>query len=84
MNLCKTEWLKEILLIVSNQDMYNTYEMALFYQLTPSETLGFKGEICIEGKQSKVKIVVLLCSGSTEIDKMKPLIIEKFKSTQCS
>ncbi|GBO35301.1 Tigger transposable element-derived protein 4, partial [Araneus ventricosus] len=41
------------------KDIFNADETDLFYNLTPNQTLKFKGEKCVGGKLSKVRITIL-------------------------
>jgi hypothetical protein len=63
--------------------VYNADETALFYKLMPNNTLAFKGERCTDGKNSKERITILLCTTSTGTDKLLPLVIGKYRSRRC-
>lgn len=56
-------------------DLYNADETALFFQMLPSRTLALKGDRCHGGKQSKLRVTVLLCTNSDGSDKRVPLVI---------
>lgn len=64
-------------------DLYNADETALFYQMLPSRTLALKGEDCSGGKQSKLRVTVLLCANSDGSDKRTPLVIGKSARPRC-
>ncbi|GBN84748.1 hypothetical protein AVEN_8118-1 [Araneus ventricosus] len=44
------------------KDIFNADETGLFYKLTPNQTLKNKGEKCVGGKLSKVRITILVCA----------------------
>jgi len=52
-------------------DIYNADEIGLFYHLTPSQTLRFKGETCSGGKLSKERLAILVASNMTGSYKKK-------------
>ncbi|KAL4142006.1 hypothetical protein QTP88_004538 [Uroleucon formosanum] len=52
-------------------DIYNADETGLFYRLTPSETLRFKGETCSGGKLSNELLTILVASNMTGSYKKK-------------
>lgn len=64
-------------------DIYNGDETGLFYQMLPSRTLAVKGDRCHGGKQSKLRISVLLCVNMDGSDKRTPLVIGKSKKPRC-
>ena len=82
-----TTWLKETLPGIIRgyeaKDIFNADETGLFYRLTPDKTLSFKGEQCHGGKQSKERMTVMLCSNMDGSEKLKPLVIGKFKNPRC-
>ncbi|XP_047116207.1 tigger transposable element-derived protein 6-like [Schistocerca piceifrons] len=49
-------------------------------QLKPEKTMAFRGETCKEGKQSKVRQTVLLCSNASGTHKLTPLVIGRLIS----
>lgn len=65
------------------QDIYNADETGLFYQLLPNKTLGFKGEKCIGGKNSKNRLTVLVMANMDGSDKRKLLVIGKSLNPRC-
>ena len=64
-------------------DIYNADETGLFYRLTPSQTLRFKGETCSGGKLSKERLTILVTSNMTGSYKQKLLVIGKSKTPRC-
>lgn len=67
----------------SDCDIYNADETGLFYRLTPSQTLRFKGETCSGGKLSKERLTILVASNMTGSYKKKLLVIGKSKTPRC-
>ena len=64
-------------------DIYNVDETGLFYKLLPDRTYTLKGEDCHGGKNSKVRITLLLGANMTGTDKLKPLVIGKSMRPRC-
>ena len=60
-------------------DVYNADETGIFHKLLPQKTLAFKGEQCVGGKNSKIRLTVLLCTNMDGTDKRKLLVIGKSK-----
>ena len=54
-----------------------------FFQLLPYRTYTLKGEDCHGGKNSKVRITLLLGANMTVTDKLKPLVIGKSMRPRC-
>lgn len=67
----------------NDSDIFNADETGLFYKLTPDRTLRFKQEKCIGGKQSKVRVTVLVCANMNGTEKCKLLVIGKFMKPRC-
>jgi Tc5 transposase DNA-binding domain/CENP-B N-terminal DNA-binding domain len=67
----------------SPEDIFNAGETALFYKLTPNETLKFKSEKCIRGQLSKERITVLVAPNMTRTLKRKLLVRGKSKNSRC-
>ncbi|GBO34189.1 Tigger transposable element-derived protein 4 [Araneus ventricosus] len=57
------------------KDIFKADETGLFYNLTPNQTLKFKGERCVGGKFSKVKITILVCANMNGSEKQKLTVI---------
>lgn len=54
-----------------------------FFRMTPDKTMAFKDDACHGGKKSKERITVAVCSNMDGSDKMKLLVIVKFKNPRC-
>lgn len=67
----------------SPRDLFNADETALFYQMLPQKTLALKGDRCQGGKQSKVRVTVLLCANMDGSEKVPALVIGKSASPRC-
>ncbi|XP_013164004.1 PREDICTED: tigger transposable element-derived protein 6-like isoform X2 [Papilio xuthus] len=65
------------------EDIFNADETGLFYKCLPDKTLSFKGDECNGGKNSKLRLTVLLGTNCTGTYKLKPLIIGKYKKPRC-
>ncbi|XP_060603896.1 tigger transposable element-derived protein 4-like, partial [Ruditapes philippinarum] len=65
------------------KNVYNIDEAGVFYKMTPNKTLEVKGTKCFGGKQSKDRITVLIGANMDGSDKLKLLIIGKFKNPRC-
>uniref|UniRef100_A0A1E1XKZ6 Putative tick transposon n=1 Tax=Amblyomma sculptum TaxID=1581419 RepID=A0A1E1XKZ6_AMBSC len=64
-------------------EVYNADETALFYQMLPGRTLALKGDDCRGGKQSKLRITILLCANLDGTDKRVPLVVGKSARPRC-
>ncbi|GBL87492.1 hypothetical protein AVEN_118415-1 [Araneus ventricosus] len=62
---------------MKRKHFFNADETGLFYKLTPNKTLNFKGEKCVGGKLSKVRITILVCSNMNGSEKKKLTVIGK-------
>lgn len=72
--------------IISNydeKDIFNADEAGLFYKMTPNQTLKQKGEKCVGGKLSKVRITVLVCANMNGSEKQKLTVIGKSQKPRC-
>lgn len=82
-----SDWVRNVWsnlrLSYSNEDIFNCDETGLFYKLTPDATLKFKGEKCIGGKQSKLRVTVLVCANMSGEEKRKLLVIGKYRNPRC-
>ncbi|GBM58486.1 Tigger transposable element-derived protein 4 [Araneus ventricosus] len=67
----------------NEKDIFNADETGLFYKLTPNQTLKFKGEKCVGGKLSKVRITILVCANMNGSEKQKPTVILKSQKPRC-
>ena len=75
--------LPELIKSYEPRNVYNVDETGLFYQMLPHRTLAFKGETTQGGKASKARITVLLGANMDGSDKLKPLVIRKYKKPRC-
>lgn len=69
--------LPEIMATYEPSDIYNADETGLFFQMVPKKTLALKGDRCHGGKQSKLRLTILLCTNMDGSDKRVPLVIGK-------
>ncbi|GBM18493.1 Tigger transposable element-derived protein 4 [Araneus ventricosus] len=80
-------WIKETLSKILKDykpgNIFNADETALFFQCLPQKILAFKKEKCFEGKQSKVRLTVMLGGNMTGHQKFKPLVIGRSKNPRC-
>lgn len=67
----------------SDRDIYNADETGLFYQMLPNRTHTLKGDKCVGGKNSKVRVTVLLCCNMDGSDRRLPFVIGKSKKPTC-
>lgn len=58
------------------RDMYNADETGLFFQLLPAKTVAAKMDKCV-GKNSKNRIMVLVCANMDDSEKRPLLVIGK-------
>lgn len=65
------------------ENIFNIDETGLFYKCLPDKTLSFKGDKCHGGKNSKLRLTVLLGTNCTGTYKLKPLVIGKYKKPRC-
>ncbi|KAJ8882975.1 hypothetical protein PR048_014814 [Dryococelus australis] len=76
-----SEWLPLLQHVLSRyqpHDVYNADELGMFYNLMPDRTHAVKEDMCKGTKRSKEHLTVLYYNMDGS-DKMKPLIICKFK-----
>ncbi|GBM89448.1 Tigger transposable element-derived protein 4 [Araneus ventricosus] len=77
------ETLSKILKDYKPENTFNVNETALFFQCLPQKTLTFKKEKCFGGKQSKVRLTVMLGANMIGHQKLKPLVIRRSKNPRC-
>lgn len=65
-----------------SEDIFNADECGLFFKALPNRTLAIKGDKCKSGKQSKVRISILLAASATG-EKLKPFVIGKSLKPRC-
>ncbi|KAJ7326885.1 hypothetical protein JRQ81_016644 [Phrynocephalus forsythii] len=82
-----TVWHKNILpyylKVFQPNNVFNIKEMGLCYQMLPSHTFAFKGEMCSVGKLNKQKVTVVLGANMDGSEKLPLLVIGKNKTPQC-
>ncbi|GBN34629.1 Tigger transposable element-derived protein 4 [Araneus ventricosus] len=81
-------WMKNVRPdIIRNYDemkhFFNADETGLFPKLTPNKALKFKGEKCVGGKLSKVRITILACANMSGSEKQKLTVIGKSQKPRC-
>ncbi|XP_025197514.1 tigger transposable element-derived protein 6-like [Melanaphis sacchari] len=67
----------------SLDDVFNADEFGLFFKLMPDKSLVFKHEHCQGGNLSKERLSVLACTNATGSQKLRLLVIGKYKSPRC-
>ena len=80
-------WMKNKLIdIIKDYEAHNIFnadETSLFYKAMPNKTMHYKGVPCNEVKVNKERLSLLLCTNMDGSEKLKPLIIGKFKQPKC-
>ena len=74
------EWAQRLSIILDGfdeNDVFNTDETGLFYRATPDRSLVLSKEECKDGRKSKERLTVLLCSNLTETEQLKPVVNNK-------
>lgn len=64
-------------------DIFNADETGLFFQCLPNKTAIFKGDECKGGKQSKVRVTVLLAANQNGSEKLPPVMIGRSEKPRC-
>lgn len=81
------EWLENalqpLLLLYNENDIFNADEAGLFYKCLPGKTMAFKNDKCQNGKYSKDRITLMVCTNMSGSEKLKPLIIGRSKKPRC-
>ncbi|GBN01299.1 hypothetical protein AVEN_201320-1 [Araneus ventricosus] len=62
---------------------WNADETGLFFQCLPNKTAVFEGEECHGGKQSKLRVTVLLATNQSGKEKLPPAMIGLSKKPRC-
>ncbi|GBN33005.1 Tigger transposable element-derived protein 4 [Araneus ventricosus] len=78
---CK-EWLSELPYLLKDykaDDVFNADKTGFFFQCFPNKTVAFKGEECQDGKQSKLRVTVLLAANQSDKEKLPPLMLGRSK-----
>ncbi|GBN71947.1 hypothetical protein AVEN_230166-1 [Araneus ventricosus] len=76
------EWLSELPSLLKDykaDDVFNADETRLFFQCLPNKTSLFKSEECHGGKQSKLRVTVLLAANQSGKEKLPPRMIRRSK-----
>lgn len=80
------QWKEKLLSLISPYDarnVFNADETGLFYECLPDRTLCLKNEKCHGGKNSKVRVTLLLCANMDGSQKLKLLMIGKSAKPRC-
>ena len=72
--------LKEVTKDYKDEDIYNCDETAVFFRLAPNKTLGKGGESAQGRKVNKDRMSLMFTANATGDDKLRPLVIHKFKT----
>ena len=67
----------------SLDDTFNSDETALFYRALPEKSLQYSGINNDNVKVSKERLSILFCSNWSGNEKLKPVVIGKFKNPRC-
>jgi hypothetical protein len=67
----------------SPQDIFNTDEFGLFYNMLPDKTYTFKGTSCTGIKVTTERITVLVCANLDGTEKLPLLVTGKSKQPPC-
>lgn len=65
------------------KDIFNADETGLYWRLLTDKTHSLSGEVCIGGKKSKERVIVLVCANMTGTEKLSLVTIGKFKKPRC-
>ncbi|GBN35605.1 Tigger transposable element-derived protein 6 [Araneus ventricosus] len=80
------EWLSELSSLLKDYkaaDVFNVYEIGLFFQCLTNKTAVFKGKECHGGNQSKLRVTMLLAANKSGKEKLPPLMIGRYKKPRC-
>jgi hypothetical protein len=75
--------LPELLSEYPPEDVFNGDELGLFWRLTPDKSFTIRGQKFKNGKKSIERISVFICSNSIGTEKLKPIVIGKYKEPYC-
>lgn len=75
--------LRPILEKYPRKDIFNADETGLFFKCLPNKTLTFKNDPCFGGKQSKLRITILVAANMVGTERLKMLVIGKSKTPRC-
>lgn len=75
------DWIENVFVPLMAQydenNVFNADEAGLFYKCLPGKTMAFKDDKCLNGKNSKERITIMVCSNMTGTEKIKPFVIGK-------
>jgi hypothetical protein len=80
------DWKNKLPDLISEYEPHNIFnadETGLFFKCEPNKSLHLRGEECHGGKRSKERVSLLLGSNMDGSEKLKPLLIGKFKNPRC-
>lgn len=82
------QWKNDIISIIneySPNNIFNADETGIFYKCLPDSThhLSYGEDDCRDGKRSKERVTVLLCTNMSGTEKIKPLLIGKSTKPKC-
>lgn len=81
------DWIENVFVPLMAQydenDVFNADEAGLFFKCLPGKTMAFKDDKCLNGKNSKERITIMVCSNMTGTEKVKPFVIGKSKRPRC-
>ena len=72
-----------ILKAYDEDDIFNADEFGLFFASLPDKTLALRGERCLGGKQSKLRLTVLACANMSGSEKIPLMVIGKSNKPRC-
>lgn len=75
--------LPQLLTDYEANDVFNIDETALFYQCLPDKTYTYKNEKCYGGKNSKVRLTILVGSNMSGTEKLPLYVIGKSAKPRC-
>ncbi|KFM74085.1 Tigger transposable element-derived protein 4, partial [Stegodyphus mimosarum] len=79
----KSTELPELLENFSADDIYNVYEIGLYYRATPHGWLSYKHIALSSSKKAMDRVTVLRCSNMSGTDRRKLLVIRKGTKPRC-
>ncbi|KAJ6636929.1 Tigger transposable element-derived protein 4 [Pseudolycoriella hygida] len=80
------DWYKQLPNILKDfepDDIFNMDETGLFFKCLPNKTLADRKEKCYGWKNSKLRLSVLVGANNSGTEKLKLLIIGKFRRPRC-
>lgn len=81
------EWIENVFIPLMAQyeenNVFNADEAGLFYKCLPGKTMAFKDDKCLNGKNSKERITIMVGSNMNGTEKLTPFVIGKSKRPRC-